>query len=405
LFTKKTFHVFWWEYSQKIRSKGFLFSVLFVPLFILTFTLLPTYLAGVSSKNLLNIAIADQTHILKPLMELRLAEKGDSSIHLMSIASENPTDANKQGKELVQQGVVDAYVWLDEHIFTHPAVACYAKGTGNFETMRVLENALSEVVFEEQLRRKDVKLLNTKDFIRAVDLKVVAVNDEDSELIQKYITGIIFVLMMFMSMFNSGSSFMRGVIEEKNSRVIEILISSVKPRELMTGKVLGIGAVGLSQIAAWTLLGLLFGGTKAASLLSGPLMIYFLIYFVLGYFFFASLFSIIGTLFSSDQDIQYVQSVLSAVGIVPVAFAFLVLQDPDSLLVAILSFVPPLTPTLMILRLVISDPPVIHIIGTMSVLLVSLILTMRFSGKIFEIALLMHGKKITVREILRWAKT
>ena len=107
---------------------------------------------------------------------------------------------------------------------------------------------------------------------------------------------------------------------------------------------------------------------------------------------------------SSERDIQPVQSVLSTIGILPIALAILVLQDPDSMLVAVLSYIPLLTPTLMILRLVISDPSLIQVISTMMVLFLSLFLTLRLASKIFHVALLMHGKKPTFHEVLKWAR-
>jgi ABC-2 type transport system permease protein len=132
------------------------------------------------------------------------------------------------------------------------------------------------------------------------------------------------------------------------------------------------------------------------------MIFYFIVYFGLGYLLFASIFAIVGSVLSSEHDIQPVQSILSILGILPVAFAILVLQDPDSLLVNIGSYIPLLTPTLMILRMVISQPPMIHIVGTMIVLLISLIIALRTASKIFEVALLMHGKKLTFSEAFKW---
>lgn len=405
MFTKKTFHIFLWEYTQKIKSKGFIFSIIFMPTFIIGFTLVPTYFASRENQKTANIAVADATSFALESLKLKIAESNQSHLfNFLEIPADDALRADRDGKELVNKGIVDGYLFLDDSIFAKKTVKYYVKGTGSFESLRQLENALSDVILVEQLRRMNVNVFDVRNVARKIDVEVSQINDE-SKIMQKYIAAIIFVMMLFFSIFNSGSAFMRGVAEEKNNRVIEVLISSVTPKELMVGKILGLGMVGLTQIVIWMLAGLVFGGPMALSILSPQVISLFIVYFVLGYFMLASIFSIIGAVVSSDQDIQHIQGVISAIGVIPVAFAILVLQDPDSQLVNILSYFPPLTPTLMILRIVISEPPVYHIIGTIVTLIIFLILTMRFSSRVFEVALLMYGKRPTVKEIWRWYRS
>ncbi|MBX7151070.1 ABC transporter permease [bacterium] len=405
MFTRKTFHIFRWEYTQKIKSKGFIFSIIFMPTFIIGFTLVPTYFASRESQKTTNIAVADATSFALESLKLKIAESKQSHLfNFLEIPGDDALRADRDGKELVNKGIVDGYLFLDDSIFARKTVKYYVKGTGSFESLRQLENALSDVILVEQLRRMNVNVFDVRNVARKIDVEVSQINDE-SKIMQKYIAAIIFVMMLFFSIFNSGSAFMRGVAEEKNNRVIEVLISSVTPKELMVGKILGLGMVGLTQIVIWMLAGMAFGGPMALSILSPQVIFLFIVYFVLGYFMLAAIFSIIGAVVSSDQDIQQIQGVISAIGVVPVAFAILVLQDPDSMLVNILSYFPPLTPTLMILRVVISEPPIYHIAGTIVTLIVFLILTMRFSSRVFEVALLMYGKRPTVKEIWRWYRS
>lgn len=405
MFTKKTLHVFRWEYIQKIKSKGFIFSIIFMPTFIIGFTLVPTYFASRESQKTTNIAVADATSFALEALKLKIAESKQSHLfNFLEIPADDALRADRDGKELVNKGIVDGYLFLDDSIFVKKTVKYYVKGTGSFESLRQLENALSDVILVEQLRRMNVNVFEVRNVTRKIDVEVSQINDE-SKIMQKYIAAIIFVMMLFFSIFNSGSAFMRGIAEEKNNRVIEVLISSVTPKELMVGKILGLGMVGLTQIIIWMLAGFVFGGPMALSILSPQVIFLFVVYFVLGYFMLAAIFSIIGAVVSSDQDIQQIQGVISAIGVIPVAFAILVLQDPDSMLVNILSYFPPLTPTLMILRVVISEPSVYHIAGTIVTLIVFLILTMRFSSRVFEVALLMYGKRPTVKEIWRWYRS
>lgn len=408
MFTKKMLTVFVWEFLQKIRSKGFIFSMIFMPAVIIGFTLIPTYLADREPKRTLTIAVADETGLAARELELKLSSafmqnEGANSISIIPVLFTTYDSTVLAGSQLVQKGIVDGFLFFDATALDKQNIPYYVKGSENLIAFRTLENAVNAMVMELNVKKLDLTAEQIRDITQTARLKMIRIGSEETEMIEKYLAGIILVMMLFFAIFNSGGSFMRGISEEKNNRVIEILISSVTPGELMTGKILGLGSVGLTQILIWGLLGALFGG-NALDFLSPFLLICFTIYFILGFLMYAGLFSVVGSVLSSEQDIQPVQAVLSMIGILPVALAILVLQDPDSLLVAVLSYVPLLTPTLMILRMVISAPSVIQIVSTMAVLFFSLIVTLRLASKIFHVALLMHGKKPSFREIMKWVR-
>ena len=408
MFTKKMLTVFVWEFLQKIRSKGFIFSMIFMPAVIIGFTLIPTYLADREPKRTLTIAVADETGLAARELELKLSSafmqnEGANSISIIPVVFTTYDSTILAGSQLVQKGIVDGFLFFDATALDKQNIPYYVKGSENLIAFRTLENAVNAMIMERNAKKLDLTAEQIRDVTQTARLKMIRIGSEETEMIEKYLAGIILVMMLFFAIFNSGGSFMRGISEEKNNRVIEILISSVTPGELMTGKILGLGSVGLTQILIWGLLGALFGG-NALDFLSPFLLICFTIYFILGFLMYAGLFSVVGSVLSSEQDIQPVQAVLSMIGILPVALAILVLQDPDSLLVAVLSYVPLLTPTLMILRMVISAPSVIQIVSTMAVLFFSLIVTLRLASKIFHVALLMHGKKPSFREIMKWVR-
>ena len=408
MFTKKMLTVFVWEFLQKIRSKGFIFSMIFMPAVIIGFTLIPTYLADREPKRTLTIAVADETGLAARELEFKLSSafmqnEGANSISIIPVLFTTYDSTILAGSQLVQKGIVDGFLFFDATALDKQNIPYYVKGSENLIAFRTLENAVNAMVMELNVKKLDLTAEQIRDVTQTARLKMIRIGSEETEMIEKYLAGIILVMMLFFAIFNSGGSFMRGISEEKNNRVIEILISSVTPGELMTGKILGLGSVGLTQILIWGLLGMLLGG-NALDFLSPFLLICFTIYFILGFLMYAGLFSVVGSVLSSEQDIQPVQAVLSMIGILPVALAILVLQDPDSLLVAVLSYVPLLTPTLMILRMVISAPSVIQIVSTMAVLFFSLIVTLRLASKIFHVALLMHGKKPSFREIMKWVR-
>lgn len=379
-----------------------------MPAVIIGFTLIPTYLADQGSEHTLTIAVADETGFAAEELKFKLAASfspndGTAPIQLIPVLYTTHDSTVTAGSQLVQKSVVDGFILFDSSALNKKIIPYYVKGTGNLSAFRTLEHAVSSLTMEHHARQLGLSAEQIRDVSQVSRIKMIQIGSEETEILQKYLAGIILVMMLFFAIFNSGGSFMRGISEEKNNRVIEILISSVTPGELMTGKVLGLGCVGLTQIFTWGLLGALFGGS-ALNFLSPYLLVCFTIYFIFGFLLYAGLFSMVGSILSSEQDIQPAQAVLSMIGILPVALAILVLQDPDSWLVTILSYVPLLTPTLMILRMVISSPSIVQVVLTMTVLFFSLIVTLRLAGKIFHIALLMYGKKPSYREVIKWIR-
>lgn len=407
MFTKKMLTVFSWEFIQKIKSKGFIFSMIFMPIVIIGFTLIPTYLADRGVERVLTVAVADHgfaAQAIEAKLASTFADSEKNQIHIVPINLSNYDSLLLAGTQLVQEGVVDGFLLLDSIALNSNNIPYYIKGTGNLASYRALENIVNTVIMEHHAKKMNLSNDQIQRLSQTTRIKMIQVgSQEETEIIQKYLAGIILVMMLFFAIFNSGGSFMRGITEEKNNRVIEILISSVSPGELMTGKILGLGCVGLTQIFTWGLLGALFGGS-ALNFLSPFFLACFILYFIMGFLMYAGLFSVVGSVLPSEHDIQPVQAVLSLIGILPVALAVLVLQDPDSWLVTLFSYVPLLTPTLMILRMVISQPPFIQIVSTMIVLFFSLIATLHFARKVFHIALLMRGKKPSYREIMKWVR-
>jgi ABC-2 type transport system permease protein len=392
--------VCFWEFTQKVKSKSFLFSIVFMPTIIVGFTLLPTYLATHEQDKPLAIAVADEMNLTEALRKKLRENK--TAVNLLPLEMTSTDSVMINGIRLVRDGMVDGFMVLDETVLASKSVSYFSKESVNSPAFRYLDNTLHELLIEREFKKRNWNSVDVNELVNGFHIKAVVLDSNPADETEKYITGIIVVMMLFFSISNSSGSFLRGLSEEKNNRVIEILISSAAPRELMTGKILGLGLVGLLQLGIWIGAGIVFGGNNVFSLFTPSMVFCFVVYFGLGYLLFASIFAIVGSVLSSEHDIQPVQSILSILGILPVAFAILVLQNPDSLIVNIGSYVPLLTPTLMILRMVISTPPMIHIVGTMIVLLVSLIIALRAASKVFEVALLMYGKKLTFSEVWKW---
>jgi ABC-2 type transport system permease protein len=236
--------------------------------------------------------------------------------------------------------------------------------------------------------------------------------EKESGFIQEYFSTFAMVFILYMTIIIYGVSIMRGVLQEKNSRVIEILLSSANSFQLMVGKILGLGSVGLTQYLIWSLMaiGLLLIGSGFTALPAGLtsispyIFIYFILFFILGYFLFASIYAGIGAMANTDQEAQQMSAPVVFLIIIPILVISFITRNPDSTTSVILSLIPFFTPILMFARVNISAPPLWQVWGSIGLLLLTIALFMWLSAKIYRVGMLMHGKRPTLPEIVRWLK-
>jgi ABC-2 type transport system permease protein len=242
-----------------------------------------------------------------------------------------------------------------------------------------------------------------------VALPLVAGGDVELETLgaeegpdQVYFRAVALVMIMFFALVPTGQILMRSVIEEKSSRVIEVLLSSVTATELMVGKIIGLGTVGLTLVGTWAAIGGLIawrlgGGFPIGGADAGM----FLLYFLPGYFFYAALLGSIGSICHSERDAQPFLTPISLMLILPVMLGFAIAQSPDHVLVRIASFVPFFAPSLMMFRWTIQAPPAWEIAATWIALLAATIAMFWASSRIFRVGILLTGKRPTIAEVAR----
>ncbi|HEY75540.1 MAG TPA: ABC transporter permease [Thermoflexia bacterium] len=214
-------------------------------------------------------------------------------------------------------------------------------------------------------------------------------------------------VFLVMTIFTSSGYLLQGVAEEKESRVIEIVVSSVRPIELMAGKVIGLGALGLTQVGVW--LGsvwLLSGGAAAllavaATLVAPRVFLLAAVYYVLGFLLYAVLMAGVGALGTTMRESQQLAGIFSMFAMIPYMLSGLLFANPNVGLARALSYFPLTAPTMMMMRLPLADVPTIDIVVSILVLLASIPAALWFGGRLFEIGLLIYGKRPTMREV--WA--
>jgi len=215
-------------------------------------------------------------------------------------------------------------------------------------------------------------------------------------------------ILLIMTIFTSSGYLLQSISDEKTSRVIEIVLSSVTPRDLLAGKVLGLGAVGLTQMAIWILsIILLSGGTTALlgvaiPLLTRPaILVLALVYYLLGFLVYAVLMGSVGALGTTQQESQQLAGIFSMMAAIPMMLSGFMFTNPDMPLVRILSWFPLTAPTMMMLRLPMSEVPLVDIVGSLGFLILSIPVVLWAGAKVFRMGLLMYGKRPTLSQVLK----
>ena len=222
-----------------------------------------------------------------------------------------------------------------------------------------------------------------------------------------FVAPYIFSILLFVSVFAASGYLLRSVSEEKESRVIEIILSSVSPMELLAGKVIGLGALGLTQVTVWLGSGFLLSGGIGALVAGAVVMlnpgsfVLAMLYFLLGYLLFGSLMAAAGSLGTSMRESQQIAGLFTFCAVIPWFFWGVLLTNPNALLPRVLSFFPLTAPTMMMLRLPMTGVPAVDIFGSLLVLLISIPIALWAGARVFRMGLLMYGKRPAIKEIWR----
>lgn len=245
-----------------------------------------------------------------------------------------------------------------------------------------------------------------------IEIFTVDKNEESKEGIGTFIIPLSFAMLFTITIFSSSGFLLQGIVEEKENRVMEILLSSVSHRDLLTGKLLGLGALGLSQLLIWLLSGIIllsaslpFIAGFLGDIKISPIVIALApIYFIMGYLVFASIMAGVGAISTSSREGQQLAGIFSMAGMIPTFFMMFIVGTPNNLFSRFLSFFPLTSPVTMIIRLSIAEVPVSDIFISLIILFGSVIGIIELSSRIFRATLLMYGKKPTLKEVIKYVR-
>jgi ABC-2 type transport system permease protein len=322
--------------------------------------------------------------------------------------------ARVMADSMLMHDVLNAYLVFPGSFTKMGQMEYHSKNPGDLLDTERLERILQTIIIKERVKEDGIERSQVRKWLRPVNIKKYQLFPQGQQEWNFYVQfygPLIAVFLLFMAIFTAGGYLFSGVLLEKSNRVIEVLMSFATSRQIMGGKILGLGFLGLCQVLAW------FAITSflvlAEVLPAGQInymnlthALYFLLYFSLGFLFYGSLFIMIGSLFASEYDAQQINQILRTLAILPVLVSLLVFSEPNSDLIRGLSYIPFLTPSFMILRIPLSSTPItLDIWITTAIMVLSIVAVILISGKLFRLATLMQGKKPTWEEVLYWLKT
>lgn len=395
-----------WEFMVRFRSKIFLIS-LFMPLIIMAFSILPAMLMDKGGDSEVKVGIVNHAGQITTDFKKNIERKyqlEDEKPKYWFFDYENFEDAKA---ELLEKSV-DLVMVIPAGIMDTANAAYYARSLSNFKVMDELRNTLSHTVILMRMSEQGVAVKMAESISKRVRMDTFEINKEgeltEGNELMVLLGPFFFVFLLVMAVFINGQLLLRSVIEERTNRMVEILLSTVSARELMTGKIFGLGLLGMVQILFYLAMGVIFGMTKGIEIVRFDELPILFIYFLTGYFFFAAIYATLGTLFDNEQDAQQSMSIVSIIAMVPLMGSFYFMANPTALVTKILSFVPPMTPFMMILRISSDAAEPWEIAATIVLMILSVWGMMILAGKIFRTALLMYGKRATLPEIWRWIR-
>ncbi|AKB56302.1 MULTISPECIES: ABC transporter permease [Methanosarcina] len=405
-FSKKTFIVARHEFLKTIKRKEFIFITFFFPFLFAGISVLPAVISGISPTEGQRVGYIDMTgsfefpeSIHREGFSLEPSEVKTSVVEFVMYS--DISDA----RQALQAGQISSYLVIHEDFLKTGTIELYS-----FEKEASMQNfglsaGLSNIVITSLLKDKvdELTLNRVRD---PVNIKFYNVGEsgESSEqgindIFASFGLPFLTAFFLFFSIFSSSGFLLRGVAEEKENRIIEILLSSATPFEILTGKIFGLGAVGLLQVLIWLVVITLGSGYALTVKIEPTTLFLAVIYFIFGFLFFASVMAGIGAVTSSLQESQQIAGIFTFVAAFPLIFMQMIVTSPDSLFSVFLSLFPISSPVAMLARMGTTSVPLYQILASIFILLISVYVVILLSSRLFRTYLLMYGKRPKVKEI------
>ena len=444
------------EYVQRVRTKFFIFMTVLGPLMMLLVTVVPGLLLGMKAGGDTRIAIIDQTagsklyeSIRSALLRQDSAEEQNANQQgvAASVGESRKDRMEKAGKSLrgsfqveqaklegrslddirhelnarIGRDELDGYLVIPPDILSNSEskTSYYGRNVGDVITREQIEQRLNSAVRRQRLVEEGVKDKDVDALSKTVDVKTYPVNEKGQEGAEDSGAGFamvfIIVFLIYITVLLYGQVVLGAIVEEKETRIAEILFSSVRPFHLMLGKLIGVSLMALTQLSIWVAafagVGIFLLPSLAASGMKVNVphvppvfFVYFFLFFLVGYFVYATIYVLIGSMVTTTQEGGQMAMPVVFLLLSGYIMSFSILRAPNSSFAFWVSMVPLFSPITMMVRIVSQKPPFWQIALSLALGVVAVVLLLWLASRIYRIGMLMYGKKATIPEVLRWVR-
>ncbi len=423
----KTFIVLKHEFLQKVRSKVFVIMTLVGPLLMGALVFVPAYFSATNTGDVRHLVVIDSTG--GQLAQAMVAASKDTATDFFSkkfrkdvtieAVAPSPTAMDSLSK-LVESKAITGYMVIPARAIADSASTAQIKlhNPSDFTSVTALKDFYRDAVRDAKLRVRGIdpsSVSNVESGVKVETLKVEAGTEKKDNGGVGMVMAFLTAFILYISLIMYGTLIMNSVIEEKSTRIVELLASSVRPFELLVGKVLGVASAGLIQVGVWALMLVLVTtfGLSAASAFIGEgllpsispfLFLYFILFFVLGFLIYATLYAAIGSTAESASDTQQVSMPVVMLLVIPIVLLQGVIENPSATKSVVMSLIPFFSPILMLARIFTETPPFWQIALSVVLMIGTFFGCLWVASRIYRVGILMYGKKFKLSEIAKWVR-
>ncbi|HTV09472.1 MAG TPA: ABC transporter permease [Candidatus Aquilonibacter sp.] len=396
------------EYLERVRAKSFLVMTILIP------ALMAGILGGAALANrhlgsANHIAVITSDPQFASDLQNELTSEGNKPVVDVYSPNDPSIRARLDSQLKAKDSTLDGYLVVTPAAepAQRPTFEWVPKSKADIVTRARIADAVRGVLIREKLIGSGMVAGEVDSLLAPVNLASSGGKSDNSTAAFASAYGMFF-LMYFVILFY-GMNVARSIIEEKTSRVFEVLLATIKPTEMLAGKVIGVGTVGLSQVGLWIIVALAalkFGliGANVHVLPTLAQTVFFVVFFLLGYILYSSVAAALGAMTNSEQELQQMNIFLMLPLIACSVVVFAIVTNPDGPLAKGISFFPFCTPLIMYMRFVVGKPGALQIGISIAELIVTIAIVLWFAARIYRVGILMYGKKPNLPEIMRWLK-
>ena len=421
------------EYLERVRSRSFVIMTFFIPLLMFGVTVVPTLLMNKGSNETKHMVVVagdrDTAEMIRSRIEQRQEKSNDKAsgevktkrglppTHFtVEVSTDTADSARAALTKKVKDKELDGFLWATPEAIQSRKLDFVTRDTSSFIENGLLGQSVTDALRRSALKNKGLKEDDIESALQSVDVEPQSPLGKDAPNPQiLFFATLGMVMVLYMTVLLYGINVMRSILEEKTSRIMEVMLSTASAKQMMAGKILGVGAVGLTQVAIWVGTALIFSGgalvanaAQIKGVLSLKMLVFFAVYFLLGYILYSTLCAAVGSMVNSEQEAQQLQFLVMMPMILSIVMIMQIFQHPNSQLAFWGSLFPFTAPLVMFTRIAMQTGSLWDI-GWQIALSIGLMVATIYGmiwlcGRIYRVGILMYGKKPNLPEIMKWIK-